>query len=84
MTSHRGCVTSFTGPSSGAGPLAPADDRAVRTLPSDWRYRLELVPARRGTGPAPTLRRDEDGWELVSTTIDADGLTEQRIYRKPA
>jgi len=24
------------------------------------------------------------GWELVSSSVAADGLTEQRIYRRPA
>jgi hypothetical protein len=47
----------------------------------DWHYRLVLVPR-----SSPTHDRDtvaQQGWQLVSTKVSEDGLTEQRIYRRP-
>jgi hypothetical protein len=44
---------------------------------------LELVPLAR-TEHDPKATPAEEEWELVSAKIAEDGLTEQRVYRRPA
>lgn len=48
-------------------------------------YRLRLLPL--PSQELSDVERDhveEDGWELVSAKVAEDGLTEQRMYRRPA
>jgi hypothetical protein len=49
-------------------PLARADDDDLKTRPP----------------VDPKAKPPEEEWELVSAKIAEDGLTEQRVYRRPA
>ena len=54
----------------------------------EWRYRLVVLPLRHpqrfDDEPDEALQDKLSDWELVSTKVSEDKITEQRLYRRPA